>query len=116
MHTPTQKCTHSKQDYSPIHALHWRLFGASGPKHPVTLNGTCKKQEWAGRDGEPSNAILYTVDLTVEIAKEIKEYFRNKLYEEFSVSDKNCCDTLCRCCDVCENLCKCLKCNDLAIN
>ena len=80
----------------------------------------------AGRDGEPSSAILYTVDLTVEIAEDMKEYYKNKVccrreillqqFEGFSESIKNCCDTLCNCCDVCEKICKRLKCNDLATN
>ena len=33
-----------------------------------------------GRDGLPSHAILHTVDLTVEIAENMKEYYKNRVY------------------------------------
>ena len=58
-----------------------------------------------GRDGLPSHAILHTVDLTVEIAENIKEYYKNRVYcrrelilrqfAEFSELDRGSNDTLC---------------------
>ena len=73
----------------------------------------------AGRDSLPSHAILHIFDLTVEIAENMKEFFKNGVYcrqeliqqfAEFSGLDRGSNDTLCMCCDVCEKTCSCSKC------
>ena len=80
----------------------------------------------AGRDNLPSIAILHVVDLSVEIDKNMKDYYNNKVYcrreailknfAEFSESsNEDYCDTLCNCCDVCENNCMCLNCDPVEI-
>ena len=73
----------------------------------------------AGRDGLPSHAILHIVDLTVDIAESMKEFFKNRVYcrreliqqfAEFSELDRGSNDTLCMCWDVYEKTCSCSKC------
>jgi len=63
----------------------------------------------AGRDGLPSLAILHSLDWTVEIAQNMKEYYRNKVscrrelilkeFAKFSEWNRDCCGILCMCCD-----------------
>ena len=42
---------------------------------PVILKQYLQETVRAGTDGLPSHAILHTVDLTVEIAENMKEYY-----------------------------------------
>ncbi len=91
--------------------IHW------GPSSDIELY--LQETGRAGRDGLPSVAILYTVDLGYS-DETMREYYKNKVmcrrhlllkqFEE-SVSTTTTFEPLCQCCDICELICTCHSCN-----
>ena len=93
---------------------HW------GPPEDVELY--LQETGCAGRDGKPARAVLYHGGkgfIARHIAENMKEYCTNKercrremLLKHFDGTlGKDCNLSLCKCCDVCERICKCTQCS-----
>lgn len=92
--------------------IHW------GPSSDIEMY--LQETGRAGRDGLPSLALLYTVDLDTHTTDQsIKDYYNNKvqcrrllLLKPFTeTEDMNLTiEPLCQCCDVCEAICTCPNC------
>lgn len=92
--------------------IHW------GP--PSTLEELAQETGRVGRDGSPSEAILYYNKIGKFLSKSIKAYGENSsicrrklMYKDFLfASSTDCSDipTACRCCDLCAPLCNCSNC------
>jgi len=93
--------------------IHW------GP--PSTLEELAQETGRAGRDGSPSEAILYYKKFGKFMSQSIKSYGENSsicrrkmMFQDFlfASSTDDCCDspTLCCCCDLCSPLCNCSSC------
>ena len=90
--------------------IHW---GA-----PNTLEDLVQESGRAGRDGRPSQAILYYKIVGKKVSKPVKEYGENQLvcrrtllFTNFLFSEqKKGLIKACSCCDICEPMCVCCRC------